>query len=315
MLARQTQGLAQRLLKGAARRGYFHLRMTNDDCETNSMPAHTQFRTTKHALALLLLFAVACVSTGCQAMRPKQVVDWSPDQAVLPTADFYGNMLTVHNIRNCEYRTEQDYTVHHYDKTFDLNKIKEVDFIVVPFPEDPALAHTMLSFGFEDDQYVGVSIEVRKRKGQTYDPVQGMLNEYQLMYVVGDEHDLIGLRTNYRKNDVYMYPTKATPEQTRALFVDIMKRADKLAKEPEYYHTITNNCTTNIARHINDIAPGKIQYDYRVLINGYSDQLAYDLGLIDTSLPFEQVRERARITNAAYVARESPDFSKEIRRF
>jgi len=279
------------------------------------MPAHTHFRKTIRPLALLLLFALACVSTGCQAMRPKQVVDWSPDQAVLPTADFYGNMLTVHNIRNCEYRTEQDYTVRHYDKTFDLNKIKEVDFIVVPFPEEPALAHTMLSFGFEDDQYVGVSIEVRKRKGQTYDPIQGMLNEYQLMYVVGDEHDLIGLRTNYRKNDVYMYPTKATPEQTRALFVDIMKRVDKLAKEPEYYHTITNNCTTNIARHINDIAPGKIQYDYRVLINGYSDQLAYDLGLIDTSLPFEQVRERARITNAAYVARESPDFSKEIRRF
>ena len=230
-------------------------------------------------------------------------------------ADFYGNMLTVHNIRNCEYRTETDYTVRHYDKTFDLNKIKEVDFIVVPFPVDPALAHTMLSFGFEDDQYVGVSIEVRKRKGQTYDPVQGMLNEYQLMYVVGDEHDLIGLRTNYRKSDVYMYPTKATPEQCRALFVDVMKRVDKLAKEPEYYHTITNNCTTNIARHINDIAPGKIKYDYRVLINGYSDQLAYDLGLIDTSLPFEQERERARITNAAYVARESPDFSKEIRRF
>ncbi|HEY2839516.1 MAG TPA: DUF4105 domain-containing protein, partial [Pirellulales bacterium] len=132
-------------------------------------------------MTLLALIALASASTGCQTMRPKSVADWSADQAVLPTADFYGNMLTVHNIRNCDYRTENDYTVNYYDKTFDLNKIKEVDFLVIPFPEDPALAHTMLSFGFEDDQYVGVSVETRRRKGQTYDPVKGMMNEYQLM--------------------------------------------------------------------------------------------------------------------------------------
>lgn len=278
------------------------------------MPAQSKFRFAIRASALLALLLAAAGGSGCTAVRQKNVVNWSPDQAVLPTADFYGNMITVHNIRNCDYRTENDYTVNYYDKTFDLNKIKEVDFIVVPFPQEPSLAHTMLSFGFEDEQYVGVSIEVRKKKGQTYDPIQGMLNEYQLMYVVGDEHDLIGLRTNYRKNDVYMYKTKATPEQSRLLFVDVMKRADKLSKEPEYYHTLYNNCTTNIARHIDDIAPGKFVFDYRVLINGYSDQLAYDLGLIDNSLPFEQEREKARITNTAYVARNSPDFSKEIRR-
>jgi len=263
---------------------------------------------------LLLVIGLTGASTGCQAMRPKDIVDWSPDQAVLPTAEFVGNSVKVSNIRNCDYRTADDYVVRHYDKTFDLSQVKSVDFFVVPFPEEPKLAHTMLSFGFEGNQHLGVSVEIRKRKGQTYDPVKGMMNEYQLMYVVADEHDLIGLRANYRKNDVYMYPGKATPEQCRALFVDVMHRVEDLSKKPEYYHTITNNCTTNIAKHINDIAPGRIKYDYRVLLPGYSDELAYELGLIDNSLPFEQTRERARITEVAYIVRDAPDFSTQIRR-
>jgi hypothetical protein len=173
----------------------------------------------------------------------------------------------------------------------------------------------MLSFGFDDQDYVAVSAEIRKEKGETYDPVKALFGKYELMYVVGDEHDLIALRTNYRRNDVYLYHVRATQDQARRLFVDVMQRVNKLDAEPEFYNTLTNNCTTNIARHINEVSPHRIALaDYRVVLPGYSDRLAYHLGLIDNSRPFEEERERARINRVAYANRDSPDFSVRVRR-
>jgi len=266
-------------------------------------------------LLALLVLLLGTVPGGCQSLRPSKTRDWSPDQAVLPRASVRGNLVMVHNIRNCQYRSTDDYTVRYYDKTFDLDKIRSVDFIVVPFPEMPSLAHTMLSFGFDDRDYLAVSVEIRKEKGETYNPIKGALRQYELMYVLGDEHDLIALRSNHRHNDVYMYRGRATPEQARRLFVDVIERVNKLDAEPEFYNTLTNNCTTNIARHVNDLSPNRIPLsDYRVLLPGYSDRLAYDLGLIDNSLPFEEARERARINRPAYAYRDSPDFSAGIRR-
>ncbi|MBL9094104.1 MAG: DUF4105 domain-containing protein [Planctomycetaceae bacterium] len=222
--------------------------------------------------------------------------------------------VTVRNIRSCAYRTADDYDVRHYDKTFDLADLRTVDFIRVPFPEQPDLAHVMLSFGFADKDYLGVSVEIRKEVGETFNPALASANQYELMYVLGDERDLIGLRTNYRLNDVYLYPTNASPADVRKLFDDVAKRVNKLRTQPEFYNTISNNCTTNIVRHVNALAPGRIPYDYKVLLPGYSDKLAYDLGLLKTQLSFEETRRAARITDVAYRERESPDFSQAIRR-
>lgn len=245
--------------------------------------------------------------------RPSNYRDWSPDQAVLAYAEFEGDLIHVHNIRNCTYLTEDTYVLHHYDKTFDLTKLKTVDFISVPFKGMPAMAHTMLSFGFKPDDYVAVSVEIRKEKGEQYQFLNGILRQYEIMYVVGDERDLIKLRTNYRKDDVYVYPAKATPEQMRDLFVDVFKRVNKLRDEPEFYNTFTNNCTTNIVRHVNNLAPNKVPYDYRVLLPGLTAELAYDLGLLDTQLPFEETRRRARVNDLALKYADSPDFSLRIR--
>jgi len=247
-------------------------------------------------------------------LRPSNDRQWSPDQAVLSTADLDSDLVEVHNIRNCTYRTTDDYTVSHYDKSFKLADLDTVDFIVVPFPDMPSIAHTMLSFGFAGRDYLAVSVEIRKEKGEAYDPLKGLLRQYEIMYVVGDEHDLIGLRTNYRLNDVYVYRANATPAQARALFLDVMGRVNKLAREPEFYNTITNNCTSNIARHINDLAPGKVPYDVRVFLTGNADQLAYELGLLKTDASFEETRLHARVNELAYIHRESPDFSTQIRR-
>lgn len=253
-------------------------------------------------------------ASGCNAVpRASNGRNWSPDQAVLARADFRGSEVTVHNIRQCEYRTTEEYTVNYYDRTFDLRQVQNVDFIVVPFAESPSLAHTMLSFGLDDGTYVGISVEVRKREGDVYRPVLAMLPIYEIMYVIGDERDLIKLRTNYRMDEVFVYRTKATPRQAQQLFTNVMRRVNKLAVEPEFYNTITNNCTTNIRRHINELAPDRVQYDYRVLLPGYSDRLAYDLGLLDTELSFEETRQRARVNYLAYLHRDASDFSQRIR--
>lgn len=240
--------------------------------------------------------------------------DWSPEQAVTARAEFKGDEVTIRNIRDFRYETADTYTVNYYDQTLAMEDLATVDFIVVPFPEAPNMAHTMLSFGFDGNQYIAVSVEARREKGETYDPVKGILGQYELMYVVGSERDLIGLRANHWQNDVYVYHAKATQAQARTLFRDVFHRVNQLAEQPELYNTLTNNCTTNLAAHVNRLAPQRVPLDYRVWINGYSDRLAYDLGLIEAGTTFDETRQRARVNYQAYLHRDSPDFSAAIRR-
>ncbi len=247
-------------------------------------------------------------------LTPSNDRDWSPDLAVLPYADIGDDYVIVRNIRNCAYASDADFAVNYYDKRFDLPQIRNVDFIIVPFKETPSLAHTMLSFGFADGERVVVSAEARLEQGETYSPVLGELRQYELMYVVADERDAILRRTKHRDVDVYVYRTIASPEQSRELFMDVMQRVNELAEVPEFYDTLSNNCTTNIVRHLNHLRPGRIPYDVRVLLPGFSDGLAYELGLLDTSLPFEEARRRARVTDIANQSADATDFSARIRR-
>ncbi len=238
---------------------------------------------------------------------------WSPDQAVLPWAEFHDNQLTVHNIRDCCYRTVDDYTVRLYTKTFDLRKLTSIDFIVVPFDDDPAIAHTMLSFGFQDKDFVVASAEIRKRVGQKYSALNGFFNQYTLMYVLADERDVLWKSTIGYQQEAFLYRTKATPKQAQEMFVDVMRRVNKLAREPEFYNTLTNNCTTNIRTHVNHLIPNDVPYDYRVLLPGYADELAYDLGLIEAKGSFEETKAAAKVNFNAYLYRDDPDFSRKIR--
>lgn len=249
-----------------------------------------------------------------RAVTPSNHRRWEPKLAVLPFAELHGDQLTVRNIRHCEYLSERDYIVRHYDKTFDLNRLSSVDFLVVPFRNAPSLAHTMLSFGFDDSDYLAVSVEARLEEGQAYSPIRGLLRQYELMYVVADERDVIPLRTRHRDADVYLYRTRATPEQSRQLLLDMMARANKLAFAPEFYDTLTNNCTTNIVDHINRVTPGKIGPHIGILLPGLSDQMAYEAGLLDTRDSFERTRQRALITERANRHLAEADFSVQIRR-
>jgi hypothetical protein len=247
-------------------------------------------------------------------IKPSNNRDWTPGMEVLPSADFTGDKVTIHNIRSCKYRTYDDFDVRYYDKTFDLAKLEKVDLIVVPFNNMPGIAHLMLSFSFEDQDYLAASVEIRREKGEKYGIVNGFLNQYELMYVLADEQDVITKNANQYPSEVYLYRSTATPEQARELFVDVLKRVNKLVDEPEFYNTLSNNCTTNIRGHVNHLKPGRVPYDYRIMLPGYSDSLAYDLGLIAAEGSFEQTRERAKINYQAYLYRDEPDFSQKIRR-
>jgi uncharacterized protein DUF4105 len=187
-------------------------------------------------------------------------------------------------------------------------------FIVEPFSGMKGPAHTFVSYGFNDGQYVAISVEIRKEVGESFSPWRGASRGYELTYVVGDERDLIGLRANFRHDSVYLYRTTATPEKARQMFVSMLTRADSLAANPEFYNTLTSTCTTNIVRHVNEIAPKKVPFSFKTLLPAYADELAYSVGLLDTTVAFETLRARAKINARAAAYADSADFSRLIRR-
>jgi hypothetical protein len=247
------------------------------------------------------------------AVRPSNQRDWSPDTERTPTVAFTGDSVEIKNVRNALYRSTSDYDVHWEHRTYDLRKLESVWFVVEPFSDWRGPAHTFLSFGFGNNDYVAISVEIRKEKGESFSPLRGLLRQYELIYVIGDERDLISLRANHRQDEVYLYKILTTPEQARALFVSMMTRANQLAEKPEFYNTLTSTCTTNIVEHINVIAPGRIPLTYKTLLPAYSDELAFDLGLVDTTLPRDGFRDAHRINDLAKRYSDSPDFSEKIR--
>jgi hypothetical protein len=274
-------------------------------------------------LASIAVIAILAPALGGCAPVTKLLVpsndrDWEPDQAVLPYAEYEGGQIVVHNVRNCRYFDERTYVVEYEDRRYDLADCRRVDFLIVPFAGMPQVAHTMISFEFDPPhappQHLVCSIEIRKEKGETYAAWKGSARQYELMYVLADERDVVQLRTNHRGEDVYLYRTTATPEQARLLLVDVLGRANELAAHPEFYDTLANNCTTNLVRHINRIEPNRLPYDYRVLLPGYSDKLAFDEGLLESRGTFEETKTAAYLNAKALAAAGRPDFSQAIRR-
>jgi len=247
-------------------------------------------------------------------IKPSLNRDWNTDQEILAKAVIDGNRISISNIRNINYRTTSDFDVRYYDKTFDLDKLNSVWYMVEPFTGHGAgAAHTLLSFGFENGDYISISVEIRKEKGEKFGAVTGLLRQYELAYVIADERDVIKLRSNYRKDDVFLYPVKTSKENMRKLFVSMLNRANDLAIKPEFYNTLTNTCTTNIVSHVNEIVPGRIPLSYKVLMPAYSDELAHKIGLIDNSIPLEELRNKYHINERALKYADSIDFSKKIR--
>ncbi len=246
--------------------------------------------------------------------RPLKDRNWSPDQKILPTAEFKEDgKILIKNVRHISYKTATDYTVSHYDREYDLNKLKKVWLSLVHFTGYKYAAHTFLSFEFEDDVFVSISVEIRKKKGEKYSAVRGLFRQFELMYVIADERDVIRLRTDHHKDNLFLYPLRFTKEQSQELFLDMLKRSNELTQNPEFYHSVSNACFGNIVKHINRVVPGKIPFDYRVVLPENADQYIHALNIIDTELPFQEIRKKHIINHFAKEHGEDPDFSLRIR--
>lgn len=268
------------------------------------------FRLRRVRLGFWVAFAIVLVYWF--QMLPSNNRNWQPDVTVLPWAEVQGDKVTIHNIRNNDYRSETDYTVRHYDKSFDLSKLKSVDLSLVHWGS-PYIAHTMMSFGFEDDGTVCISIETRKEVGEDYSTVKGFFRQYELTYVVADERDLIGLRTNYRVGEnVYLYRLNASPEIIRKVFLDYLLSVNSLKDRPEWYNALTGNCTTSIRGHTAPYNPDA-RFDWRIIVNGFLDEMLYEGKIVDTSLPFTELRQRSLVNARAKGQDKSPEFWQLIR--
>jgi hypothetical protein len=263
----------------------------------------------RRLLAFGILFALLLAWWFC--IPPSNSRDWQPDVAVLPYAEFNGNQVVIHNIRNCDYRSESDFDVHHYDRTFDLDQLQSVD-LFLSYWGSSAICHTMMSFGFGSHGYVCISIETRKEKGEGYSAIKGFFRQFELTYVVADERDLVRLRTNFRHEKVYLYRLNAARDVMRKVFVDYFKAVNSLRAKPEWYNALTSNCTSNIRGHTRPYARKSV-WSWKLIINGYIDELGYDNGAFNRDLPFADLKQRSLINDRAETAGNDPEFSNRIR--
>lgn len=263
--------------------------------------------------AYLVLFAV--LLAWWRGIEPSNDRDWQADVAVPSFATVEGDLVTFHHIRNFDYRSETDYTPAYYDRRFDLRQLESVD-LVAAYWMGPAVAHVFLSFGFAGGEHLAISIETRKEKGEGYSAIGGFFRQYELFYVVADERDAIRVRTNFRRDppeDVYLYRLQGEPENGRKLFMEYVKRINALGTTPEFYNTLTTNCTTNIWLH-SLINPEHLPFSWKILMSGHVPEYLYEQGRLDAGAPsFTALQASAHINARAQAADDAVDFSRRIR--
>jgi hypothetical protein len=267
--------------------------------------------------AQVVLFGLLLV--WWSSIAPSNDRDWHVDMSRLPyvttevTAE--GDSIKVHNIRNFDYRSETDYTPAWYDKSFDLRKLEGVDLVAV-YWMGPAIAHIFVSFAFAGGDHLAISIEARKEKGEGYSTLKGFFRQYELFYVVADERDVIRLRTNYRRDppeDVYIYRLSGRSlENGRRVLEEYINKINKLNKKPEFYNTLTTNCTTNIWSH-STVNQDHLPFSWKILASGYVPEYLYESGMLDKRLPFPDLQHRVHVNARAQAADTAPDFSRRIR--
>jgi hypothetical protein len=268
----------------------------------------------KSVLVAYSLLFVVILSGWWFAIQPSNDREWQADLVKLPYATIKGDLVTVYNIRNVDYRSEFDFSPAYYTKTFDLNKLKGVDLFAV-YWMGPAIAHTIISFNFGNKDYLAVSIEARKELGEAYSTIKGFFRQYELTYIVADERDVIRLRTNYRKDppeQVYLYHLQPPKENMQRLFLEYIRKINELNDKPTFYNTLLDNCTTDIwfNTHVN---PEHLPFSWKILLSGYLPEYIYESGGMNTKIPFEQLQQQARINSVAQAADKAADFSQRIR--
>lgn len=245
-------------------------------------------------------------------LKPRHERDWQPDVAETAWAEIKGDEITLHNVRNCDYRTEKDFTPRWETRTMRLSQLTGIDFAIC-YWGSPYMAHPIASFQFADAPPVCFSIETRKEKGESYSAIGGFYRQFELAYIVADESDVIRVRTNFRKGeDVFLYRLNITPEKARDRLMDYLTALNKLHDQPRWYNAATTNCTTTIRAQRD--ASKRAPWDWRMLANGKGDEMMFERGaFITDGLPFADLKAKARINDDARREDGDADFSRRIR--
>jgi len=260
-----------------------------------------------------ILLGYAAVLLWFLSIPPTNERNWRPELAVMPRAEIQGDRLLVHDVRNFDYRTPDDFDARYEDREFDLSKLQAADVLYSYWEGNTSVAHTMFSWDFGGNDVLCLSVEVRREIGQEAGGLPGIFKQFEILYILADERDVVRLRTNYRREEVFLIRSVLTPEESRRLLLDVLETVNRLREEPEFYRTIGNNCTTSIVGHINAIWPGRIPFTKKILMNGFAPEIAYANRIHRTDLPFDEWKRRSRINEVAQAADKDPAFSRRIR--
>ncbi len=247
--------------------------------------------------------------------QPSHNRDWELGHEALPHITYAttSSSITIDNFRNFNWTAVKAAEVSYETRTFDLDQMSGVDVLISHFDAFEGLAHIFLSFGFKDGQRVVVSLETRRESDETFSPLLGMLRQFELIYVVGSEEDIVGVRTGHRDERVYLYPTKATAEQARKLFGLLVEDINGVYQKPRMYNTLTNNCTNELTRPVEVMSEVNFPLTWKTILPGYFDEVLYDLDLIDTSELFTEIKSKHLINNES-VDVTSDTYSADLRK-
>ncbi|HDY97938.1 MAG TPA: DUF4105 domain-containing protein [Pseudomonas sabulinigri] len=259
----------------------------------------------------LILFAVILIVLWWRGLRAQGISDWADDMAMTTTGRIVGERLELQQVRNFNWRSETDYDVRWDERVYDLAKLQTVDMIS-SYWGPRAIAHILVSFGFEDGRYLTFSVEIRRARTEEFSALGGFFKHFELNIVASDEHDIVRVRTNIRHEDAYLYRTRLSADDGRELLEAYVAAANELAARPRYYHTLTANCTTVVFRLLRRIHPN-LPLDYRLWLSGYLDEYVYALDGLQPNYSMTELRQRGRITQRARQVCDGDDFSHCIR--
>ncbi len=257
--------------------------------------------------AIVLIAAAVWWAT----LRPSNDRVWDADVAHGVTAEVAGDAVTVHNIRNFDWRTEADFTPLWQTRTYRLDQLVSADLITSVWAS-PAIAHVLVSFGFADGQHLVFSAEIRREDDEVYSAIAGFFRRFELVLIAADERDIVRLRTDVRGETVSVFSLQATPEQIRAMFLAYLDQGNALSQAPEWYNTATDNCTTVIWHLARKVSP-EFPLDWRVMLSGYLPQFLYDIKMIRQDLPVDEMLARAVRKPLGPADSDGAAFSRRLR--
>jgi Domain of unknown function (DUF4105) len=258
-----------------------------------------------------LAVAVGLAAGAWATVSPSSAGEWPPEVARLAHATIEGDRVTIRNVRNFEWHGTDRFVERWETRSYSLSSLKRLD-LIASYWAGPHIAHLLISFGFDTGEHLVASVEIRRRRDQAYSTMEGLFRNFELIYILGDERDLLRLRTTFRKERVYLFRLRTPPERVRRLFLEYLRTVNALAEQPRFYNTLTTNCTTQI--RVAGIAAGAtIPWNWRLLLTGHTPEFLYQRGAPDTRLPFAELFRRARINKAADGAGDATDFSRAIR--